>query len=395
MSEYNKAEVLWRIFETITDQNRPYLQKLIEDPNVSGLDLGYKVFERLGNPEQSASREAHQLAIRLHVRQKNLLQCTLKEGVHELAPVEESNSLHSFKQQVDLEESQRNYYAEFLKLVLKDMRLQDRLDEDVALVFSRETDIIQMQPRNRSGASAKPPVNQATGILQPGLSVGHKNRRAGTLGAVVYDNDQGYPLLLSCWHVLTMPDALPNSRILQPGPSDGGLPESDWIGSFEPRGAFPNAVGDAAVAKIIDSSINGRVVKRGQFGTNDGTGKPIVVEKTAQITYRDLGERLEKSGKATGVTQGMIDGVGIYFADYGMGERLAVHGFKIVPLDEDHQEISAPGDSGALWYRTKDHVGVGLHFEGEKNLAFDAEQALACHLEPVLKALHVRLVPDS
>lgn len=87
-------------------------------------------------------------------------------------------------------------------------------------------------------------------------------------------------------------------------------------------------------------------------------------------------------------------GRGPVFPHYGMRERIPVHGFKIVPLQDETKEISGPGDSGAFWNRVKDRSGVGLHFEGEKKQVFDTEEALACHLEPILDALQVSLKPS-
>lgn len=390
MTQSNQREVLWKVFETITDPKLPYLQMLIDDSNVSGLDVGFKVYERFNDDTQPAARDVNQLAIRLHVRQKSMVKIILPETQAEL----EADPRRMFRQVLP-HDAQRNYYREFVAHVLKRLKADGKVEGSVDLVLSRETDIIQMRPRNRSCAAAAAPAHHSTGMVQPGISIGHKNRRAGTLGAIVYQPGNPNPLLLSCWHVLSMPHAMPESRILQPGPSDGGEPESDWIAMLEPQTAFPSTAGDAALARILAPDIMQRQVVRGQFGTDDGTGHPIVVEKTQRISVDDLGEVLEKSGKTTGVTRGRIDGVGVYFLDYGMRERIPVHGFKIVPLQGETREISGPGDSGALWYRVKDHAGVGLHFEGEKNQAFDAEEALACHLEPILDALRVSLIPPT
>lgn len=392
----DKATLLWKIFQIITDKDKPYLQKLIDDENVSGIDVGYKVFERLGDDSLEATRDRDALAIRLHVHQKSKWACALKSCIEEMESERGLEQPLDFRSMVRQDQkADRNYYHDFIQMVMDDLQLAGELGRDATLVFSRDTDILQTQHRNRSGASPAKPVTQTDGILQPGMSIGHKNRRAGTLGAVVFDRASGDPMLLSCWHVMATPDAIPGSRILHPGPSDGGLPESDWVGMLEQRGSLPSPFGDAAVARAMEQEITGRQLVRGQWGTDDGQGNPVVVEQTHHVTHADLGTRVIKSGKTTGVTTGIIDGVGIYFVDYGERERIPVHGFKIVPVEDHGHEISAPGDSGALWFRASDHVGLGLHFEGERNLAFDTEQAVACHLDVLLEALQVDLKQPS
>src|SRR5262245_28883489 len=56
----------------------------------------------------------------------------------------------------------------------------------------------------------------------PGLSIGHHDGTAGTIGAVVFDRESGAPLLLSNWHVLQMradeTAGTIGDEVLQPGP---------------------------------------------------------------------------------------------------------------------------------------------------------------------------------
>ena len=65
--------------------------------------------------------------------------------------------------------------------------------------------------------------------IAPGVSVSHKNGTAGTIGAIVYDNRTGAPLLLSNWHVLF--DASGRTdEIVQPGQMDSSSVEDNQIG---------------------------------------------------------------------------------------------------------------------------------------------------------------------
>ena len=72
---------------------------------------------------------------------------------------------------------------------------------------------------------------ERTGKLRPakpGISIGHQQITAGTLGALVRDNDTGEVLILSNNHVLANSTnghdgrAALGDMILQPGPYDGG-----------------------------------------------------------------------------------------------------------------------------------------------------------------------------
>lgn len=73
---------------------------------------------------------------------------------------------------------------------------------------------------------------------RPGISIAHYQVSAGTFGAVVYDIDNGEPLILSNNHVLANAtngvDGLANigDTILQPGGRDGGNIPGDVIGAL-------------------------------------------------------------------------------------------------------------------------------------------------------------------
>ncbi len=217
--------------------------------------------------------------------------------------------------------------------------------------------------------------------IQPGISVSHPLVSAGTIGAIVYDRSDGQACALSNWHVLAgSAFAQPGDPALQPGTFDGGRRTHDAIGTL--RRMVLDGAGDAAIA-----ALNGaRQVARAQYETG--------VEVGAARRAR-LGDALTKSGRTTGVTHAVVDGVGRYTLSYPVGPR-AIDGF-IIRTDSDDNphnvEISSRGDSGALWYDPGSGEGLGLHFAGETDPAPAAEFALACHLETVLDELHVSLQP--
>lgn len=220
-------------------------------------------------------------------------------------------------------------------------------------------------------------------VIQPGISVAHFKRGAGTIGLIVYDNFTRRPCLLSNWHVLTGRISVSSGDpILQPGLSDGGELLRHKVATLERHIIDQN--GDAAIATL----------------TNSRPFQPDQLESGVVITRTrmpQLGEVLEKSGRSTGVTQALVDGMGRYFVNYSIG-RIGIDGFKLVAVQDGNpknREISAKGDSGSCWYHPVSAEGIGLHFAGETDANPRAEYALACFLPRVLAALNVSLLPLS
>jgi len=220
--------------------------------------------------------------------------------------------------------------------------------------------------------------------LQPGISVGHQAVTAGTLGAVVFDRRTAQRGILSNWHVLAGSNAArPGDPIVQPGPKHGGRAPQDTVARLERF--LLDEHGDAAFA-VLNSSRDVSDVQL-ETGVRVTTVRPI-----------QIGEVVTKSGRSTAVTRGLVEGIGQYTLTYsGVGSR-TIRGFKIVAEQDGNPqnlEISAGGDSGALWFATTDSQGVGLHFAGETDPAPNEEHALACHLDDVLTQLDVTLAPTG
>ncbi len=219
--------------------------------------------------------------------------------------------------------------------------------------------------------------------LMGGVSCGRAGGGAGTLGVMVIDLSDGSPAMLSNWHVLVGPSGVPGDPILQPAALDGGRPARDIVGRL--GRSLLGLGGDAAIAHLGEFRPWLPVV----FGSFD----PITDARAVTI-----GETLKKSGRTTGVTEAIVDGIGQYRVRYqtspGQSELIWVRGFKLVPVvpgNPDDIEVSQGGDSGSVWYDPATNEGVGLHFAGERNSAPAAEQAIACHLADVLDTLNLRM----
>jgi hypothetical protein len=190
--------------------------------------------------------------------------------------------------------------------------------------------------------------------LRPGLSVGHPAVTAGTMGGFVR-TAEGLAIL-SNNHVLAAGNAASaGDAVLQPGPADRGM-TADRVATlhaFEPlRPAASNRV-DAALA-TLDRDLTAE--------PGDLPGGPL---DTAVVHHLEIDpdEHVEKVGRTTGHTRGLIsavevDGVAVQYDD-------SVHTF------DDQVEIvgrsgafSAGGDSGSVIWRTRDRAPLGLLFAG-------------------------------
>jgi len=132
-----------------------------------------------------------------------------------------------------------------------------------------------------------------------GVSTGHPDITAGTIGARVRDG-QGNLYALSNNHVYAnVNDAQIGDSALQPAPYDGGTDPQDKIGSlhdFEPlRFTGGSNLIDAAIASTTEALVG--------FSTPDcGYGTPSATPVAAS-----LGMAVQKVGRTTGHTHGQVD----------------------------------------------------------------------------------------
>ncbi len=191
----------------------------------------------------------------------------------------------------------------------------------------------------------------------------------GTLGGIVEDRATHSKMILSNWHVLAGSDyAGQGTPIFQPAYGDYGS-DYDTVASLD-RHAFDQGI-DAAVAALNET--------RGWSSTQLGIGAVTGAAAPA------LSMAVTKSGRASGVTHGIIDGFdGEYPINYqGMPRRIKFVN-RIIPRPGD-TVVSQPGDSGSWWLQEGTGQAVGLHFAGQD----DPETALAISMPQVLDALGV------
>ena len=207
----------------------------------------------------------------------------------------------------------------------------------------------------------------------------------------MYDKS-GKPHLLSNWHVLQGANGSIGDDIVQPGPYDNGDLAANQIGRL--ARSHLGLAGDCAIATVEHRRFSDEVLELN-----------VVPTRAAKA---ELGDRVVKSGRTTGVTYGMVSRVGVVVnLDYGGSVGVQrIGGFEVHPNPAKPPatgEISAPGDSGSVWLIDADvadrdsgsDVVVGLHFAGEVDPDPAAEHALACNIHSVLQKLEVSLVDTA
>ena len=182
-----------------------------------------------------------------------------------------------------------------------------------------------------------------------GVSIGHKDITAGTLGCVVIDNETGEKLILSNNHVLADCNrGKIGDEIYQPGPYDHPICPEDLLARLyryveikEPPHA--NLV-DAAVAKPIQEEwVSDEILEVGK------------VKGVATVSEGDV---VKKSGRTTGVTEAKVFDCNATVKVYGYP-----WGYSIFEDQMLTYAMAAGGDSGSL-VLNKNNQAVGLLFAG-------------------------------
>ncbi|TFV62853.1 hypothetical protein E4P41_06270 [Geodermatophilus sp. DF01-2] len=241
------------------------------------------------------------------------------------------------------------------------IRLAAKEDADVLLaglddVVLDEVDVRVIGTVRALSSPTPGELQRRTRPLVPGLSVAHPTVTAGTLGGFVRVG--GRLAVLSNNHVLAAGDAASvGDPVLQPGPTDGGDPAVDRVGTLA---AFERFTDDGR-ANLVDAAV---AVVDAELPLEPGRlpGGPLGVEPL-QVDDVEPDERVEKVGRTTGHTVGRVsavevDGVAVQY-DRG------VHTFDDqVEIDGVAGGFSAGGDSGSVIWRSTDRAPLGLLFAG-------------------------------
>lgn len=168
-----------------------------------------------------------------------------------------------------------------------------------------------------------------------GVSTGHPNITAGTIGARVKDSS-GNVYALSNNHVYANENrASRGDNVLQPGPYDGGINPTDAIGTlfdFQPINFSADNIIDAAIASS-SAALLGKATPSNGYGTPKSSTVPA-----------SLNMKVKKYGRTTGFTTGQVYAIEATInVGYDTGVARFVHQIIITP-----GTFSAGGDSGSL-----------------------------------------------
>lgn len=235
-----------------------------------------------------------------------------------------------------------------------------------------------------------------------GVSIGHRDITAGTLGCTVRRGSTLF--ILSNNHVLADTNrGQPGDPILQPGPYDGGRLPDDAIAvleAFVPIHMLDDE-SSCGAARAVTALLNGaaRVIGSGSrlkvvsarlvenlvdaalaLPLNESwlAAEILSVGRIEGLTHAELGAALRKSGRTTGVTSGEVIQVEVT-ADVRLGDRTARFTDQFMA-----GAMSQGGDSGSLVLDGEDRA-VGLLFAG-------SDTTTICNrIDHVLSALEVEL----
>ena len=244
---------------------------------------------------------------------------------------------------------------------------------------------------------------------RPGASIGHEKISAGTFGAVVYDVEDGQPLILSNNHVLanstdgTDDRAQVGDKVLQPGRHDGGSMD-DIIGHLEryvplyriaarPNCAFAASL-ERAVNRVIKrfrSDYEFRIIKHSDTSNevdaavarpvDDSMISPDILDigVPGEPTEAELGMRVQKSGRTSGWTEARVKVI-----DAVLRVAVGDTGFAMFTNQIVTTPLGQPGDSGSL-VLTEGQRPVGLLAAGSQQVT------ILNKIQPVLSLLHIGL----
>jgi len=250
-------------------------------------------------------------------------------------------------------------------------------------------------------------LQDRTGKWRPapgGVSCGHIDITAGTLGCLASRGDQIY--ILSNNHVLANSNqGQPGDPILQPGPYDGGTIE-DQIATLEEFVPInfgtdiptcPVATGTAAtfnwMARLVGSQHRLQAFQENsEMNLVDAAiARPIsadLVEKRILeigepqgVSEGTLGLKIRKSGRTTGLTSGEITQVyATVQVSYGTG-KTAIFTDQLIA-----GAMSSGGDSGSAVLDESERV-IGLLFAGSDSVT------IINRIQNVVEALGVNMDP--
>jgi hypothetical protein len=242
-------------------------------------------------------------------------------------------------------------------------------------------------------SSDKPKLVAYTRPLHIGLSVGHNDGGAGTLGAFVTDAD-GNECILSNNHVLSLMGQPDDKAIYQPGrPDQSPLRTHHMIAKLSDTIVIAKTIrneSDSALAILLEGMDHeSNKIPTGFDYPMEGQmiGEPDDEASMLELLNKD--EILCKIGRTTGYTEGRISAVALDNVPVktALGNILFDNVIEI-NWESQRKPFSLTGDSGSLVFTKNGLVAVGLHFAGglKKRDGREVGVSYSCNIMTVLKA---------
>lgn len=191
-----------------------------------------------------------------------------------------------------------------------------------------------------------------------GVSIGHVDITAGTLGALLHTEDDDSPHILSNNHVLAnVNQASIGDAILEPGPADGGTDPIAELTDFEPIQLHgPTNLMDAAIARVLDPAD-----VLAEIETIGAVQNPPVEAA--------LYQSVRKHGRTTKHTVGVVMDLSADLWVRVLPQANAWFEDQLVVVGAGG-EFSQPGDSGSLVVDAVTKAPMALLFAGGQGHTF-------------------------
>lgn len=246
-----------------------------------------------------------------------------------------------------------------------------------------EVDVEQLPIQQALASASTPAQRQRHRPITGGLSIAPLNAPfVGTLGCFLRRVEGGREQVfaLSNNHVIADTNRLAlGTEIVQPGPEIAPTQAGDIFAALSafvpiqfPTGSLTPVVNrlDAALALIADASLI-------QTGAMFGIGN-----YAPQLLTPVPGMRVIKSGRTTGVTQGIITATRVngVVVNYGTrtAPRLATFNDTIEIIGQGQQSFSMPGDSGSVVLEESSGRPVALLFAGDGTTTTTCDLGTVC-----------------
>lgn len=250
------------------------------------------------------------------------------------------------------------------KLSLKNLPLVNRIPEQIRIPDERaEGGVLEFYTDVQEAAFSSLEYVNKMRPAKSGISIGHIDITAGTLGGLVRDSQSSKTVILSNNHVLANSNAgAAGDSILQPGPHDGGTDPADHIATL--TRFVPIVFGEQGENRV-DCAIATPISPNDVLWNTVDIGPGVPSDKR-NLRGSDIGLYVHKTGRTTEHTQGYVQAVfATVQVKYDLFQKATFIDQIIVSQSPSEEPFSQGGDSGSLVYDS-DNKCVGLLFAGSE-----------------------------